>query len=473
VILSLIMAAASVACAVVAARFLDLDAGGSAGLLAGAMSSSAAVGTAGDAIGRLPVEEAARQALRANLSVVYAVAYLCGFVAELVILTRLAPWLMRVDLAAECRKLEETMGVPRKATGVFSAHRDGVVRAYRLPAGFAAGTAAELERRFAPARVFVERLRRGDIIHDVGADTRLEAGDILALTGRYDVLVGPENPLQSHEIDDRELLDLPVVLVNVVVTRKWPSGRTLGQIVEESRGTGAFRSVFLQRIVRAGEPIPVGAGTVPERGDLITFAGPPSAVARAADLFGKAEWPSVTTDLVWVALAIALGGLLGLPTFPLFGIPIGLTVPVGVLLAGLVVGWLRSVRPLFARIPEPVVWVFETLGLCGFIGIIGINAGPGFGRGALTAGPAILLAATLIRLIPNLLTLWAGRAWFRLHPGILLGVCAGAGSSTAALGAVKDRAESDVPMLGYGLPYAMANVLLGLAATILVTMMAR
>ncbi|HEX7878318.1 MAG TPA: hypothetical protein VF720_02845 [Candidatus Eisenbacteria bacterium] len=473
VVLTILLAALSVGVAVWGAHLVGLDAGGSAGLLAGGMSSSTAVGTAGDAITRLSIGEDARHALQSNLSVVYSLAYICGFITELIVLTRVAPWLMRVNLAEECRKLEKAMGVERTPTGVFSAHREAAVRAYRIPEGFPVRSAVELERMFAPARVFVERIRRGTGIVDAEWNAPIDPGDLVALTGRHEVLVEPENPLRAHETDDRELLDIPAVIAEVVVTGRWPAGRTLGDLIAENRETPALRSVFIRSITRAGESIPMGPGTVPERGDVISLAGPPSSVSQAAALFGRVEWPSVTTDLISVALAIAVGGLIGIPTLLLFGIHIGLSVPVGVLLAGLVVGWLRSVRPVFGRIPEPALWVFDTMGLSGFIAIIGINAGPGFVKGFLSLGPAILLASVAIRIIPNVVTLFVGRKLFRLHPGILLGILAGAGCSSAGLAALKEDTQSEVPTLGYGMAYALANVLLGLGATILVTLLSR
>ena len=50
----------------------------------------------------------------------------------------------------------------------------------------------------------------------------------------------------------------------------------------------------------------------------------------------------------------------------------------GALIMGLVFGWLRSVRPTFGRIPEPALWVFDTIGLAVFIGVVGLSAGPSF-----------------------------------------------------------------------------------------------
>lgn len=49
---------------------------------------------------------------------------------------------------------------------------------------------------------------------------------------------------------------------------------------------------------------------------------------------------------------------------------------------------------------------------------------------------------------------------FRFHPAILLGACAGARTTTAALGMITDAAKSQVPGLGYTVTYAVGNTLL-------------
>lgn len=54
------------------------------------------------------------------------------------------------------------------------------------------------------------------------------------------------------------------------------------------------------------------------------------------------------------------------------------------------------------------------------------------------------------------------------HPGILLGICAGAGTSAPALTELEKRARSKVPTLGYGLACAIGNVLFAVCGTLLV-----
>jgi putative transport protein len=58
-----------------------------------------------------------------------------------------------------------------------------------------------------------------------------------------------------------------------------------------------------------------------------------------------------------------------------------------------------------------------------------------------------------------------------MNPLILLGVCAGSGTITAALRAVQDEAKSNVPPLGYTVPYAIGNILLMAWGPVRVVMM--
>jgi len=53
----------------------------------------------------------------------------------------------------------------------------------------------------------------------------------------------------------------------------------------------------------------------------------------------------------------------------------------------------------------------------------------------------------------------------------LLGACAGARTTTAALGAIQDEARSKVPALGYTITYAVGNTLLIMWGVAIVLMM--
>ena len=109
-------------------------------------------------------------------------------------------------------------------------------------------------------------------------------------------------------------------------------------------------------------------------------------VARVGEAVGYLERPSSETDVVFVGLGVLIGGLFGMLSVNVAGVPLTLTASGGALIMGLVFGWLRSVRPTFGRIPEPALWVFDTIGLAVFIGVVGLDAGPTFVAGLRQTG---------------------------------------------------------------------------------------
>lgn len=144
----------------------------------------------------------------------------------------------------------------------------------------------------------------------------------------------------------------------------------------------------------------------------------------------------------------------------------------GALLAGLLLGYARTVRPTFGYIPAPVLWLMNTLALNVFIAIVGISAGPGFVSGLQQAGIGLFLWGAVATSIPLIAAVLLGHFVFRFHPAILFGVCAGVRTATAALGMIQDVARSKVPALGYGMPYAIGNTLLTIFGMAVVLLMA-
>jgi putative transport protein len=437
------------------------------GLVAGAMTSAAALGTVGDALLKLGVDAATLEALATQQTVAFAVTYLIGMGLVVWLLASLAPRLLRVDLVVECRKLEEQMGVTRGDAGGVSAYTPFVARAYAIGAEFTGRSIEAIESLFGGQRVFVERVRRdGCIIKDPPAGMSLRAGDRIALSARREVLSVGDNPLQSGEIDDPQLLDIPAAAVDVVLTRRDLAGRTIAQLA----GDVGSRGVFVRRLTRAGTELPWTPNTVIARGDVLQLASARRNVGRAAEQIGYAEWATAATDMTTVSVAIFLGGLIGLPALVLGQLELALSMFVGVLLAGLVVGWLRSVYRFFGRIPEPALLVFDSFGLTGFLALVGIEAGPDFVAGVRESGLALIVAAVVTTAVPRIVTLLVGRHLLTLHPGIRIGVCCGAGTSPPALAAVQERADSRIPALGYGVGCALGNILFALWGGVIVVL---
>ncbi|MGH9334987.1 MAG: aspartate-alanine antiporter [Vicinamibacteria bacterium] len=453
-LLTVVLCGVSLLTTVAAAKLMGYDSGTAAGLMAGAFTESTVIGTAGNTIDRLDIPEAEKEKLQNNIPVAYAVSYLVGTGFVVWFLSSLAPRLLRVDLKAETRKLELEHGQAGGDSARPSAYREWDLRAYRIPESLAGRGVSEIEKSFVPHRVFVERIRRGATLLDASPDTVLRSSDVAVVAARRHVLLGERSRL-GEEVEDRVLLDFPMAALDVVVTRPEIEDRTVEDIAGEHG-----RGVVLLKLVRGGEEIPFALDTELNRGDLLRLAGAERDVERAARAIGYVERPSSETDVVFVGLGILLGGLVGALTWKVGELPLSLTASGGALVMGLVFGWLRSVRPTFGRIPEPALWVFDTIGLAVFIAVVGLNAGPSFVAGLRATGASLLLVGFVVAVLPHATALLFGRYVLKMNPVILLGACAGAGTVTAALRAIQDEAGSKLPVLGYTVPYAIGNILL-------------
>ena len=458
--------------AYVVARFLNLDPGFAAGLLSGGLTESPAIGTASEAINALPLPEAERSRLISHIAVADAVCYVFGTVGVILFCSTWAPRLLGIDLRAEAAKLEAELGITKTRPGTASARRMFELRAYRLaPDGRAAGrTVVEAEALLPNARVFVHRIRRDGKIIEAEPTTVLAAGDVIAVSGRREVLVEVIGRSASEEVDDPELLDVPAAIFDVLVTNKALVGRTLGEI---ARTETVLRGVDVRSLTRGGQEIPVAPGTVVQRGDLFRIVGPEPAVERAGKLAGAIVRPSDVTDFVTLGLAVFVGGVLGVViAVPIGAIHISLSTSVGTLLVGLLVGWLRSVRPTFGRIPDGAVSFMTALGLAAFVAMVGLHAGPVFIQAVREVGFGLVLGGAVVTLTPQVLGLLFGRYVLRMNPLLLLGALAGAQTMTAALAAVQEKSGSPVAVLGYTGAVPFGHILLTTWGTVIVWLIA-
>ena len=186
------------------AKAFGYDVGQAAGLLAGSQTISALLGTATDAINRLPVTSEEKQRLLDSMTVAYAVTYIFGTAGTAWILSALGPWLVGGNVTAACRDYEMRMIIlPAHDPELADAYRRVARRAYELTRDRAAGgTLDELEPALVPPPAF--------------------AGG----GGSTAVLAMPRRPLRASA---RTLAAPRAVTVNAVIFLA--SGITLGGLV--------------------------------------------------------------------------------------------------------------------------------------------------------------------------------------------------------------------------------------------------
>ncbi|KYH45251.1 aspartate-alanine antiporter [Branchiibius sp. NY16-3462-2] len=451
------------------ASLLGYGPGLSAGLLSGALTQSAAIGTASDAIASLPGLSAAQVQQQQNLVAVgYAVCYPLGTVLCAVLLANVLPRLYHCDLAAESADLAKELDTPNNDPDTRNSYEESVLRAYTVTHNDLVGQTIEQfeqDQHRQGRRIYITRVRRdGTIIHHT-QDTAIEQGDVVAVSAlRHDLV---EFDARSHigpETDDVTLLGYLSETMHVVASNDKELGRTISELRQQPFMVG----VYIDKLYRAGAEYPYVLTTKVERGDTLTLTGPKRLVDPAARAIGVPVPTSFATDMVWVGLGTFLGGCLGLLSVTIGGIPISLSTSGGALIMGLVFGWLRGKYPTFGHVPPGAQWMMDTLGLCVFVAIVGLNAGPSFVSGLKQAGWGLLVFGAIATLIPLIVGFLFGHYVQKIRFPILMGVLAGGQTTTAAIGAVNETSRSQIPTLGYTIPYAISNVLLTIWGAVIV-----
>jgi putative transport protein len=455
---------------VVVAKIAGYDLGYAAGLYAGSQTISASMGLATDAINRLGLAADQTKTLLDGMPVAYAVTYIFGTVGSAIVIALIGPALLRLDLVAACKDYEAKQGGTKELGGGGSAWHRWEARAFRVQkGGKAVGLrAVEAEALVPDARVFVQRIRHEGKIEEATADTVLREGDVVAVVGAREVLVNLVGTA-AQEVEDPELLSVPVEGVDVYVTNKAVDGKTLAELAK----LPAARGVFLRKITRGATAttIPILPNTTIQRGDILTVVGRTQDTTAVAKDLGVLDRPTDVADVAFIGAAITIGALIGALVLKVGGVPLTLSTAGGALISGLVFGWLRSTRPTFGRIPSPTVWFMNSVGLNIFIAIIGISAGPGFVNGLRTQGISLFLWGAVATTVPLVLGMYIGKYLFRFHDAILLGAVSGGRTTTASLGLVCDVAKSQIPALGYTVTYAVGNTLLTIWGMIIIMLL--
>ncbi|MDE6230195.1 MAG: aspartate-alanine antiporter [Muribaculaceae bacterium] len=444
-----------------AAKLMGYDNGVATGLYAGAQTASACLGMVADTIGVMNLSEEQRAYLVMIIPACYAVTYVFGTVGSAWFLSTVAPKMM-----GGLNKVKEEVGriegeMDREdilGPGQIQARRPVSFRAYEAQSDFFdhPRTISEIEARFSNSgwTVFVERLRLKGRITEPAEGVLVSKGDHVVLAGRMEEIVGMQTVFGA-EVLDPELLNFGAEKTPVTVSSKRKvAGMTFGEL----RRQEVMEGVMVASIKRNSLSVPVKAQTEINAGDVITLVGWPRDVARASDYIGYADRQTDATDMVFLGLGLGAGCLLGSLAIKIGGIPMSLGASVGALVMGIILGWLRTRRPTFGRIPSAALWLFQNLGVNMFIAIIGLTAGASFVFGIQKAGWLIFLIGGICTIAGLIINVLIGWKIFRFSMPETLGCVAGGRCSVASLGAINDTLQSDVPNLGFTICYAVANI---------------
>ena len=444
------------------------------GLFSGSQTCSSVIGVGSETIQRLGNLISDPKEQQALIPVCYAVTYIYGTLGTVIILGSLGPKLLGgLDKVKEqTRALEEELNMSdwENDPAYINALREVSFRAYIIDEQYfdTPHSVAEAEKflHYNGMDVSIDRVRINGEVKDATADLVLHKGDVVVLCGRYEQIIN-DSYVIGPETADEELLHYPVERVPVLLANKKLDGYT----VEKLNASGFMHGVTIRTINRKGENIDLSPEVELHKGDVLTIIGQSENVKVASDELGHMDRPTLSSDLMFVGLAIAIGGIMGALTFMIGSIPLSFGTSGGALVAGLVFGWLRSKRPSFGHIPRSALWIMNNLGLNVFIACIGLESAQSFVSGLVSVGPMLFVVGIIATSLPLLFGLWLGHKVFKFNPALTLGCCAGTRTCTASLGAVQDTLGSTLPAMGYTVTYAVANILLviwGLLAVIIV-----
>ena len=455
-LLAVVIASVGFIVAIVASRLLSLEPGTSAGLLSGGLTSSPTLAAAQDAIrsGQVkPPEGYTADGMIGNVSTGYAITYIFGL-AGLIAVIKLFPQILGIDLKKEAKALEAEQETAANLTNVSARiYKVTNENATKIPV-------SEIKKKYWDKISIVRVKREGEFI-------QLQEDEFLRIEDELRILAPVEfftkiGTQFGEEITPDVSTELSSKTAKIVVINKDAVGKTIMEL-DIARKYG----VLLSSIREAGIEIPISAEYELKKGDILTVVGLQESVDQLGEKLGHVERNIAETDMVTFAFGIVIGVLVGLLSVKVGQLSIGLGSAGGLLASGLTIGYLRSVRPTFGRLPEPARWFLMEFGLLLFMAGVGLRAGGNILETLAEAGPLLIVAGIAVTLTPILIGYFFGRKVLKINPVLLFGAITGSMTSGAALSVVTKAADSPMPSLGYTGAYAFANVLLTIAGSLI------
>lgn len=460
--LALVMVVTALVLALGLGRLFHWDIGLTAGMLAGSMTSTPVLVGAGDTLRQSVTDGSKLDLMQDHLSLGYALTYLVGLVS-LILGARYLPRLQHQDLPTSAQQIARERGLDADSQRkVFLP----VIRAYRVGQELVEWTGGKNLRELGIYRhtgCYIERIRRNGILANPDGDAVLQQGDEISLVGYPDAHARLDPSFRhGKEVFDRDLLDMRIVTEEIVVKNHNAVNKRLGKLRLTDHGC------FLNRVIRNQIEMPIDDEIVLNKGDILQVSGEAKRVKSIADRIGFIAIHSQVTDLLAFCAFFIVGLMIGMITFQFSNFNVSIGNAAGLLFAGIMLGFLRANHPTFGYIPQGALTMVKEFGLMVFMAGVGLSAGSGINQGLGRDGLEMLACGLLVSLIPVVITYLVGAYLLRMNRAMLFGALMGARTCAPAMEIISDTARSSIPALGYAGTYAIANVLLTLAGTLIV-----
>ncbi|MGK7915949.1 MAG: aspartate:alanine exchanger family transporter [Prochloraceae cyanobacterium] len=430
-----------------------------AGLFTGAGVNPPGIGAAIDLVetGKIPIADglSIKQIVQ-FINVTYAITYLVSYLIAMQLL-RQAPRLFKFQLAASAQKAESAMNISDESSeeGLWAQ----TLRAYRVVSDDTLGKSVEEFQNVTNCQI--DKIKRAGMLLDFQPETILDKDDLISVGG-YIIAQTSLNEMIGPEVVDRDLLGEEVLTRDVIVTNPEIFGKSLRELGRYAYGCQ------LGQYSRSGVKLKIDPELRLMQGDLLKITGTKTHLNQIIERIGYAERDINATDLLTFALGVSGGFILGLIQIQIGDISIGLGTASGVLLVGLAIGYVRSLKHSFGQVPPAAIWVFKQLGILLFLADVGIKGGPSVVEALTSFGPLLILSAIAIGTLPLAIGFLVGNHFLKMNKALLLGAVAGCGSNTPAMLMLVEDAQSSIPAVGYAGTYAITYIVKVIAATLIV-----
>ncbi|MEM8619588.1 MAG: aspartate-alanine antiporter [Actinomycetota bacterium] len=448
----------------------DLDRGTAAGLAGGGLTQTTIIGTADEAIGRLDgLSSSQIDEMQANVAAVYAITYIFGCIGPVLMVSWIIPRLMQWNVRREARVKAEKMSGGRLLLepGEVDVATRVRTRFFRVESdSWTAGVSVdEIGERLEHAVVELV-VRDGETV-EPKPDLRICDGDIVAVTG-FVATLSEAHPLIGIEVPAPLDVHLVEEQRDIVITEPDVVDRTYLELVEASEGR-TWRSVYPTRLRRAGTDITGLRSVELNRGDELTLTGRPADLDRVTEELGYSVTRARVTDVVSFGAGMVLGVVIGLLTVNVAGAPLTLGTGGGCLVAGLAMGWLRSVHPRYAALPDGAANFLSEVGLAIFIAIVGLTSGATAIDTMTDQGAELLLMGVAVTMIPMFITFPLLYYVYKIRDPIdALATTMGGRSAQPGFAALLNDAGNATPVPTFTVTFALANLLLTLWGPLIV-----
>ncbi len=418
----------------IGAKFLfDLDTPSVVGLIAGSLTSTPGLAVAIDSTNSPAA------------SIAYGIAYPFGVIG-VILVVKLLPKLLRKDIVAEAKMLEEKrtgQHLPL-STGTFRVTNDHIF----------GKSLKQLQIRTMTGAV-VSRVSQGGKITLPVADTVLHEGDLIKA-------VGTEQALEQLFIlvGDRLEGDLPLAgtqqLQSMLVTNK--------DIINQKLGFLNLQSTFnctITRVRRSGIDLSPGPELSLKFGDKLMVAGEKNDLQELGRFIGNDEKRLSDTDFFPIAMGIVLGVLFGKINISFsdsFSFSPGLTG--GILMVALFLSAVGKTGPILWSMTGAANQLLRQIGLLLFLAEVGTSAGVNLVATFQESGATLFLTGMAITMIPMIIATIVGHFVFKINILDLVGSIAGGMTSTPGLAAADTMCDSSAPSIAYATVYPIAMIFL-------------